>query len=184
MSQVIELDFTISLLKDIEKCIPNFHKEDGQFWRRTAFRGMFGFLEAWMSVNRRYFVPDMLRDHLKEILTECVTGEYISGLLASTALEEYLLNEKGEFDTKKRKLRFVPCLKANIRLYFIVNRKTKEEINSFFQKPEWAMVLQALKVRDRLTHPQYNGDIIVSDEDLQNFAAAVRFVKSLLEAKC
>jgi hypothetical protein len=179
VAETIELGFTIELLTDIGKCIPHFHEEDAQFWRRAAFRGLFGYLEAWMSVIRQHFVPDMIRDHLQIIAPDDDTRKYIAGLLAATDPVHHLLNDKGESYTRNRKLHFEQSLKATVRLYLLVSLQTREEIDEFFKKPEWALLVRAVKVRDRLMHPQRHEDIMVSEQDVDDFSAVLRFLQEL-----
>src|SRR4051794_24874073 len=93
----IEIGFTMRLLDDLEYCVKGLATDgpEEQFWRRTAYRTLFGYLEAWMSVNRRHMVPDLLRDHIDTILTTEEDVRYAQAIIKATAPTEWVLNEKG-----------------------------------------------------------------------------------------
>jgi hypothetical protein len=176
MAETIELGFTLRLLEDVGKCIPHWHGEDAQFWRRAAYRGLFGFLEAWMAVARNHYVPDMIRERGDSLLPDDETKRYVGGLLVATDYHETVLNDKGEFDIKKRKHRFKPFVKAVMRLFLIVGGKAKDEIDAVFTQPGWHSLVEAVKVRDRLTHPHEHSDVFVADNDLKHLDVVLQWL--------
>jgi len=78
---------------------------------------------------------------------------------------EYELNDRGEVvETKSR----IP-LARNIRFALAILRKAHGIEESFDASVEWWSCLKnAIRVRDRLTHPKLPGDLDVSDEDILN----------------
>jgi hypothetical protein len=164
---VIELGFTFHLLDDFKKCCGNLQGPDAQFWRRMAFRSLFGFLEAWMSINRQYFVPDMLRDHHERLLKTEEERAYVGTLLASTDPIEWMLNDNGLGYSRRRKLRFLPLLKAVVRLLHFVDGKTKAEADRHLGLACWSDIRRAIKIRDRITHPHVHEDVLIGDDDVR-----------------
>jgi hypothetical protein len=78
---------------------------------------------------------------------------------------EYELNDRGEVvETKSR----IP-LARNIRFALAILRKAHGIEESFDASVEWWGCLKnAIRVRDRLTHPKLPGDLDVSGEDILN----------------
>ena len=105
-ADMIELGFVYHLLNDVSECVPHWNGEKAQFWRRTAYRALFGFLEAWVSTTRDH-LPHAIRENLVGIVTTPEVGEVIRGLLAATNPISYELKESGLFYRKNRKLRFL-----------------------------------------------------------------------------
>lgn len=165
--QVIELGFTMRLMDDFKRSCEGMYGPDAQFWRRSAVRSLFGFLEAWMSVTRNHMVPDVLRAHGDRLLKTDEDRAYIDGLLAATDPYEWILNEKGESERQKQKLRFLPLLKANFRMILFVGGVTRDELAPCFGSSEWQKLREAVKVRDRLMHPHVNDDVFVTDEEVK-----------------
>jgi hypothetical protein len=172
----IELGFTLRLLDDFGKSCEGMNGPDAQFWRRNAVRSLFGFLEAWMSVSRNHMVPDILRSHGDQLLKTDEDRAYISGLLAATDSHEWLLNDKGEGERHKRKLKFLPLLKASFRLILFVGGVSKDGLAQIFSSSDWQKLREAVKVRDRLMHPHVHDDIFVTDEEVMCIQAVTNLM--------
>jgi hypothetical protein len=78
---------------------------------------------------------------------------------------EYEINQKGEIVEAAAKI----SLSKNIRFAIAMNRKAHGIEVPFDASVEWWSCLkQAIKVRDRLTHPKLPGDLDVSGNDIIN----------------
>ena len=91
---------------------------------------------------------------------------------------EYELNERGEVVETIAKI----SLARNIRFAFALNRKAHNVAEPFDASVEWWSCLKdAIKIRDRLTHPKWPGDLDVSgDEILKVVKAKSGFEEELL----
>lgn len=75
----------------------------------------------------------------------------------------YELNERGEVVETTTKI----SLARNIRFALAINRKAHRVAQPFDASVEWWSCLkQAIRVRDRLTHPKMPGDLDVSGDDV------------------
>jgi hypothetical protein len=180
--QVIEIGFTMHLLDDLRRSIEGMQTpgKDQQFWRRTAFRSLFGFLEAWISVNRRYMIPDMLRDHHDALITSVDDAAYVQALIKATDPVEYVLTDKGEGRAQNRKMKFLPQFKAIVRLVMCVSGIAREEVDRQFGNAAWAEIGKAIKVRDRITHPQFHEDAVITDDDIKSLYAVREWLHAFL----
>jgi hypothetical protein len=182
---VVELGFTFRLLDDFGKCCPHLYGPDDQFWRRTAFRSLFGFFEAWTSVMSNHLVPDALREHGDTLIKTDADRQYVYALLKATQPGEWTLTDQGEGKLRPRKLGFLPLLKATVRMSLFIRGVPKGEADKQFSHAIWGQISRAVKVRDRITHPHVHEDVYVSDDDvaclkavsgwLSSFIATVKF---------
>ena len=152
MADTINLTFTFRLQEDHQRCADELLKceaKDRPFWRRTAYRTQFEFLEAWMSVNRLHLVPAMVHERL--------------GLIAAEEKEvvERLLNKT----EAKTKTPFLDTLKANVRLCLLLSGFSKAAVDQFVGRQEWDAVRLAARVRDRIAHPHTDADYEVTDTE-------------------
>ena len=91
---------------------------------------------------------------------------------------EYELNEKGEVVERAARI----SLSRNIRFALSLNEKAHNQPSPFDPSVEWWSCLrEAIKVRDRLTHPKMPADLDVSPEELiKTIKAKNGFEKELL----
>lgn len=91
---------------------------------------------------------------------------------------EYELNERGEVVETTAKI----SLAKNIRFALALNRKAHNIAEPFNASVEWWSCLKdAIKVRDRLTHPKWPSDLDISGEDILKVVIAKSgFEKELL----
>lgn len=76
---------------------------------------------------------------------------------------EYEINEKGEVVETVAKI----SLARNIRFALAINRKAHGMAEPFDASVEWWSCLRdAIRIRDRLTHPKMPGDLDVSGDDI------------------
>jgi hypothetical protein len=76
---------------------------------------------------------------------------------------EYEVNERGEIVESVAKL----SLARNIRFAFVMHRKAHRDSAPFDASVEWWSCLkEAIRIRDRLTHPKMPNDLDVSGEEV------------------
>ena len=76
---------------------------------------------------------------------------------------EYDLNDRGEIVEATAKI----PLTRNIRFALAMNRKAQGVADAFDASIEWWSCLkEAIRIRDRLTHPKMPGDLDVSGDDI------------------
>src|SRR4051812_15189022 len=123
--KTVELGFTLRLQDDILRCVPHLMAEDEeerQFWRRTVCRAVFGSMEAFLNVNRTYFILDMIRDRKHLMQTE-EFKTYFVDIFGATESHQWELTENGRGKLRKRKQSFLPRLKAVVRMLMFLSEK-------------------------------------------------------------
>jgi hypothetical protein len=91
---------------------------------------------------------------------------------------EYDINERGEVVETTAKV----SLAKNIRFALALNRKAHKVEETFDPSVEWwSCMREAIKIRDRLTHPKWPGDLDVSGDEIIKVLKAMRgFERELL----
>jgi hypothetical protein len=139
---------------DISLSLKMVKKNQKQFWRRTFIRSLFAGIEG---INHRINNVSILLANIKKI-------KLSHAEIAMLKEEIYALNEKGEAISTKSKLRTKDNLCFTLKTFAHVSNTTfKIEKNS----KEWSSFNEALKIRDRLTHPKSTNDLIISDVELE-----------------
>ena len=156
-------------------------QSDNQFKRRTYVRTVFALIEG--DTFRRKHAALMLHDLYQEMLGVSAPPEQLAKVTqvvftdAEIALireEQYELDNKGEVQTRQKFLR--PA--ANLRLSFKVYAKaTDSSYELDVGGIGWDSYLKALAVRNRITHPRYERDIEISDEDLDVIQKAFQWYR-------
>jgi hypothetical protein len=78
--------------------------------------------------------------------------------------ETYNLNEKGDVTLSKSKLRSKDNLCFTLKTFA---RASKASFEIDRKSEEWGSYIEALRVRDRITHPKNSEDLIISDTELK-----------------
>lgn len=146
------------LLKDIEICANAFQKgvDDyllNQFWRRTLVRNLFSAIEGMTHQYKQ----------LAKQIADCSLIEFSSAEIALLNEETYILNNKGEADVQKSKLRTADNLLFSLNM-LAKSCKSKFVINK--GGAEWQAFLKAQKVRDRIMHPKKFEDVEITDDEM------------------
>ncbi len=91
----------------------------------------------------------------------------------------YELNDRGEVVETVEKI----SLARNIRFALALNRRAHNVAEPFDASVEWwGCLKEAIKIRDRLTHPKWPGDLDVSGDDLLKVVKAkCGFQKELMQ---
>jgi hypothetical protein len=128
---------------------------DYEYHARQLIRAVFAYIEA-VTFSVKAWSAGYCLDHDIEITPQ-------ERFFATDT--EYELNEKGEVAEAVAKI----SLARNIRFAIAMNRKAHGITQPFDASAEWWSCLkQAIKVRDRLTHPKMPRDLDVSGEDIIN----------------
>lgn len=159
-------DILKALHEDVDLAERMWKQQDTQFWRRTFIRSVFALIEGFT-----YCLKQVALEASKKFRVEMSKSE-----VALLSEESYEVNDKGEAETKTAFIQ----LPGNIRFVFNMysrayglNYKLKIDDNG------WLSFKEALKVRNRLTHPKSTSDVLVSDQDMSYAEnAAIWFVKS------
>jgi hypothetical protein len=139
---------------DISLSLKMVKKNQKQFWRRTFIRSLFAGIEG---INHRINNVSILLANIQKI-------KLSHAEIAMLKEETYALNEKGEAISTKSKLRTKDNLCFTLKTFaHVSNTMFKIEKNS----KEWSSFNEALKIRDRLTHPKSTNDLIISDVELE-----------------
>jgi hypothetical protein len=126
---------------------------DYEFHARQLIRSIFAYIEAVTFSVKAWSA------------SRCVgEGIDITPQERSFAIDtEYRLNDQGEVVKSTAKI----SLARNIRFALSLNRKAHEVMEPFDASIEWWSCLrEAIRIRDRLTHPQLPGDLDVSGDEI------------------
>jgi len=133
--------FYAEIMGEIHAHNQTFGKADSPHARRSMVRSLFSCMEAHIS-------------HLKGSALLFSTGERDTftpaEILALQDLEPFI-DDKGKVSTRRAKVPF----KANLRLGFrLLGRAMGKEIELDFSSPGGTALANAIRVRDRITHPK------------------------------
>ena len=152
---------------DIDFCMKQIDGENSAFWRRTYIRTAFSYIEA---------MNELLRE--KAYNATCVVthrGINISRLeLLSN--KTYRIKKNGQLEEDELRMPFI-----NYTAFIL--RSLAEESGiavTFFGDHGWGCFQQAVAIRNRLTHPKQDEDIMVSDDDIKIMYEALRWYSNIL----
>jgi hypothetical protein len=129
-------------------------KNHDQFWRRTFVRSLFAGIDG---INHHM-------KHLSILMAKFHEIDLTHAEIAMLREETYTLNEKGIAISLKSKLRTKDNLCFTVKI-FARACNSAYEINRNCE--EWASFSEAIRVRDRLTHPKSSADLNISDAELK-----------------
>jgi len=157
---VNELKSTYTTLKeDVDAAVAFRKAKDTQFARRTLVRTLFAFIEG-------------LTNQLSSVAAASApteAGIFTFEEIAALREQSYDVNEQGEVETRAARI----ALKRRIRLAFrCYPRIHGASFSPDFGGQGWSRLQEAIRIRDRLTHPKRDADLSVSDSDLGSVDAA------------
>lgn len=143
------------LLEDALAAEQYLDKNDSQFARRSYVRSIFAYIEGSVWI-------------LKQV---CLKAKPLSGVrkihvaeYALLAEETYELKANGDPNTRTKFLR----LPDNIRFLFkLINRLFNANIDIGIGTQTWDSLLEAIKIRNRITHPKNASAFKITDEDIK-----------------
>lgn len=154
------------LYEDVDLAERMWKHQDSQFWRRTFIRSVFALIEGFT-----YRLKQVALEASKKFRVELSKSE-----MALLLEESYEVNEKGQAESKPDFIQLPRNIKFAFNMYsraYGLNYKLKIDDNG------WLSFKEALKVRNRLTHPKSTSDVLVSDQDMSYAEnAAIWFVRS------
>jgi hypothetical protein len=154
------------LYEDVDLAERMWKQQDSQFWRRTFIRSVFALIEGFT-----YCLKQVALEASKKFGIELSKSE-----IALLLEESYEVSDKGQAETKPDFIQLPRNIKFAFNMYsraYGLNYTLKIDDNG------WLSFKEALKVRNRLTHPKSTGDVLVSDQDmLYAESAAMWFVSS------
>lgn len=126
-----------------------------QVARRNFIRCTFSYFEGTIWLFKQIILEAKPPKGIRTIST----GEFV--LLNEVS---HQLNENGEISTSPLRLK----LKDNFRFTFkTINKVFKRQIDIGVGKPQWNDFLEAIKIRNRITHPKKNQDLEISDPEIK-----------------
>lgn len=141
---------------------------DYEFYARQLIRATFAYIEAVTFSVKAWSAWKCMEESIDITPQERYFATDI----------QYELNDRGGITEAVAKV----SLARNIRFALAINRKAHEVDEPFDASIEWWSCLkEAIKVRDRLTHPKMPGDLDVSGEEIVKVLKARRgFEQELL----
>jgi hypothetical protein len=163
------LAITGELDRDIEMCSAMLKGKDSSFWRRTFVRALFAAIEG---VNHRL-------KHLALNVDDIAPFDFTLAERAMLLEESYDIDDSGKAVVTKSKLRTANNLLFSLKIFARAFRVTYEIDKS---SGEWNSFRDALKIRDRITHPKSFDDLIISDEEAETIRKTANwYIKSFNE---
>lgn len=154
------------LLDDLEEALTLGRENPTPFAHRTLFRTYFALVEGVGYQLRQVTLATLQHTHF---LTD--------GELAVLREQRFRLNSKGEPKECENFQAVVPNLLFSIRCYVKNHGATYSPDTGV---KGWHSLQEAIKIRDRLTHPKSASGLEVTDEDLQTFAEGAAWWKKTL----
>ncbi len=152
-----------AMVEDVFICQDKLKAEDNQFWRRMFLRAFFSFVEGHIYQMRQKVLHVNSVRPLSLSLAELVVLEE----------KEYRLNQKGEIEAKdafgKLSEGSVPFI---YEIYFRVfggSNPLPREVKG------WSAFIEAIRIRNRITHPKSHTDMDITASELKQVKLAVEW---------
>lgn len=158
-----------NLLEDVKSSYDLILSNDNQGWRRAYVRAVFASIEGSI-----FLVKQVIFSHV-----ELESIDLSSAERAFLLEETYQLDDQGNVSIKPH---YGIRLTQNIR--FVWNLTTRVFGNNEILNvagSEWNSLQEAIKVRNRITHPKSSTDLLMSDEDLKHTVVAFEWIKSIID---
>lgn len=133
-------------------------KKNDQFNRRMYVRSVFALIEGMVYRMKQICLSEPAERHY----------DFSAAEIALLREEAYELEDKGRVKIRPSKIR----TPANVRFAFEAFSKYHGSDFTLEDRIGWQFFLQALKLRDRLMHPKFTGDLDVSDQEFEVTKAA------------
>lgn len=126
---------------------------DYEFHARQLIRAVFAYIEATTFSIKAWSAARCMEEDIE------ITPE--ERYFATDT--EYDLNDRGEVVESVAKI----SLAKNIRFAIVLNRRAHKMLEPFDASVEWwGCMKEAIRIRDRLTHPKMPEDLDVSGDDI------------------
>jgi hypothetical protein len=147
---------------DIRLCRNMLEQDDTPFWRRTYVRALFAAIEG---INYR----------MKYLAINLSDSNQITFTVAEKAAlleESYDIDDKGNAVIMKGKLRTANNLLFSFKSLAQAFGVSYEVVRS---STEWNYFKEAVKIRDRITHPKCMDDLTISDKEVDIIGETTRW---------
>ena len=159
------------LTQDVILSMERQERSDTQATRRDLIRTMFAAIEGYVW---KY------REHVRSVMSDIDTIPVLTELALSET--SYSVTENGKVEAQTR---FI-TLTSMIRL---VSRLAEEHCPGLqvdFSKAGWSHLQQAIKIRNRITHPKSKSDLEVTPQDVAiihvGFFWLLKTIESVIES--
>ncbi len=146
--------------RDVERCLKEsgiLDLEDGEreFWRRTLFRSFFSWVDLSITQMRAFLITAHLLKH-----ASLTSKEHIA-LTNSTVR----VKDTGDVQVISARQSMKGMLRLTLRL---MTEKFTPGFSPDYSDNRWRQFAQAVKARDRITHPKSLDDFRVHDADIES----------------
>ena len=148
------------LVADVRSALDELRKLDTPFKRRTFVHTLFAFIEG--EIYRRKQVALAIYDAHGVAFSEAE--------IAMLKEKSYDLDRRGKVTLQQKFLRLENNLKFSFDV-FARSFNTKFEIQ-LENDNRWESFLKAIEIRNKITHPKNETDLIISDTDLEHIQKA------------
>ncbi len=153
-------DMWITLVADVMRSREEIEKSDTEearaFWARIHTRAVFAAIEGTCE--------DLCRQAFVAECNKAAKGQISLGTLSVLAGETYFVNEKGEIQCQKLKTKFLHQVLLSLNSY-----AEAQEVNHRAKKGDaWHRILNAVRVRDRVTHPKQLTALTITNEEIED----------------
>ncbi len=124
-----------------------------QFWRRTIVRTIFALVEGISHQYKKVALQ----------ISEITQVEFSDAEITLLKELSYSLNARGEADTSKAKLRTVDNMLFSIKMFA---KSCSQNFDIDKSGNDWQCFKNALKIRDRITHPKNIADLEITDDEM------------------
>jgi hypothetical protein len=156
-----------TLAADADSCDAEMKKTGSSLARRNYVRAIFAWIEA---------ISYLMRQHVyKELLKQPLTPNSIPKLLAASETS-YYVDGKGDVVETGLKTRTSNNLRFSLRAFAEIVGLDRLQINKGGRN--WQFYSEALKIRDRITHPKRFEDVELTDKEIE----VVREAKGMIIA--
>lgn len=139
------------------------------FWDRTYVRTVFAMFEGVAFATRQY------------ILAQSAAGQYEVTIQESDLLSEqtFVLDGKGNIKVKENFLQFLPGFRLTMKV-FGRSLGMADYVESAFGHHGFESFQDAVKVRNKVTHPKFAIEMMLTHQDIDAVKMAESWFNSLL----
>ena len=157
--------FAKVLAEDVSQAKQRMENDPTESHRREFVRATCSAIEAQAWQLKMYVIEN--------VLTKKTTSVHDISALKE---ESYAINDKGEIYVQPRGY----SLKVGLRLVYSILKRHGVPVHIDFGSTDWKNIDDAVKIRNRVTHPKCMGDITVSESDTECCYHAFLFVHNML----
>ena len=154
------------LWSDLIDCERQLKASDTQFSRRCFVRCSFAFMEAGLV---------FLRDNAMKLATSdsVLRGEGIEGTLLNAITDSsFRIEPTGKVTHQMARSSFI----RRVALLFRASLELRgEDAEALFSTNNWQFFQDAVKIRNRITHPRKEEDSALSESDMEEVRWALRW---------